>query len=79
MTEIEELKRSRTSLSAWKLHADSLVVLVNLGKHLAEGRDRLGSDVGVSQRTKSNSVPLYAAVEKLRERIAEAANLIAVA
>ena len=79
MTEIEELKRARTSVSAWKVHADSLVVLVDLGKHLAELRDRIGSDAGVSQRTKSNSAPLCASVEKLRERIAEAATLIAVA
>ena len=79
MTEIEELKRARTSVSAWKVHADSLVVLVDLGKHLAELRDRIGSDAGVSQRTKSNSAPLCASVEKLRERIAEAATLIVVA
>jgi len=37
-TEMEELKRSRNSHSVWKLHADSLVVLIDLAKRLAESR-----------------------------------------
>ena len=76
-TEIEELKRSRNSRSVWKLHADSLVVLIDLAKRLAEAVDRLA--LGISQQTESaaNSDPLHSSLEKLRERTAEAAKLIA--
>ncbi len=33
-TEMEELKRSQNSPSIWKLHADSLVVLIDLSNRL---------------------------------------------
>jgi hypothetical protein len=75
-TEMEELKRSRNSRSVWKLHADSLIVLVDLAKRLAEGLDRLGLIVNENPETKSNSEPLRASLEKLRERTTEAAKLI---
>ena len=75
-TEMEELKRSQNSPSVWKLHADSLVVLVDLGKRLAEGVDRLGLVGGEEPETKSNSEPLRASLEKLRARTIEAAKLI---
>jgi hypothetical protein len=35
-TEMEELKRSHNSPSIWKLHADSLVVLIDLSTKLSE-------------------------------------------
>ncbi len=81
-TEMEELKRSRNSPSVWKLHADSLVVLVDLAKRLAEGVDRLAvvigqSPSGQSAATPANRDPLRGSLEKLRERIAEASKLIA--
>jgi hypothetical protein len=76
-TEMEELKRSRNSRSVWKMHADSLVVLIDLGKHLAEGLDRLGLVISGNPEAKSKSEPLRASLEKLRERIGEAAKLIA--
>jgi flagellar biosynthesis/type III secretory pathway ATPase len=75
-TEMEELKRSRNSRSVWKLHADSLVVLVDLGKRLAEAVDRLALAVGEQAETQANSESLHNSLEKLRERIAEAARLI---
>jgi hypothetical protein len=75
-TEMEELKRSRNSRSVWKLHADSLVVLVDLGKRLAEAVDRLALAVGEHAETQANSESLHNSLEKLRERIAEAAKLI---
>jgi len=78
-TEMEELKRSRNSRSVWKLHADSLVVLVDLGKRLAEAVDRLALAVGEQAETQANSESLHNSLEKLRERIAEAAKLIALA
>jgi len=76
-TEIEELKRSRNSPSVWKLHADSLVVLMDLASRLGEGVKALAAD----QRPEIQSYrePLRSSIEKLRARSAEAAKLIAVA
>jgi hypothetical protein len=76
-TEMEELKRSRNSPSVWKLHADSLVVLVDLAKTLAEAVERLAVIPGGQAETQSNSEPLRISLEKLRECTAEAAKLIA--
>jgi len=76
-TETEELKRSRNSRSIWKLHADSLVVLVDLAKRLAEAVDRLALVIGQQAETQANSEPLRGSLEKLRERTTEAAKAIA--
>lgn len=76
-TEMEELKRSRNSPSVWKLHADSLVVLVDLAKRLAEAVDRLALVISQQAGTEANSEPLHNSLEKLRERTTEAAKLIA--
>jgi hypothetical protein len=76
-TEMEELKRSRNSHSVWKLHADSLVVLIDLAKRLAEAVDRLALTVGQQAETEANSEPLRNSLDKLRERTAEAAKLVA--
>jgi hypothetical protein len=76
-TEMEELKRSRNSRSVWKLHADSLVVLIDLAKRLAEAVDRLALTVGQQAETHADSEPLRNSLDKLRERTAEAAKLIA--
>jgi hypothetical protein len=75
-TEMEELKRSRNSPSVWKLHADSLVVLIDLAKRLAEAVDRLALAVGQQAETQKNSEPLRNSLDKLRERTTEAAKLI---
>jgi hypothetical protein len=75
-TEIEELKRSKNSLTVWKLHADSLVVLLEVGKRLAEDLNRFGSVGSKESDAESKSEPLRASFEKLRERTTEAAKLI---
>jgi hypothetical protein len=75
-TEMEELKRSRNSRSVWKLHADSLVVLVDLAKRLTEAVDRLGLTIGQQPETHANREPLRSSLDKLRERTAEATKLI---
>jgi hypothetical protein len=77
-TEIEELKRSRNSPSLWKLHADSLVVLVDLAKRLAEAVDRLAVVIGRHAEPPASGEPLYVSLEKLRERTVEAARLIGI-
>ncbi len=78
-TEVEELKRSQNSRSVWKLHADSLVVLVDLAKHLAQAVDRLALTVGQQAEAQASGEPLRNSLEKLRERTDEAAKLIAAA
>jgi len=81
-TELEELKRSRNSRSVWKLHADSLVVLVDLAQRLADAVDRLAlivgqQPIGQDLETQANSDTLHRSLENLRERAAEAAQLLA--
>ena len=78
-TEMEELKRSQNSPSVWKLHADSLVVLVDLGKRLAEAVDRQALAIGQQAETQANSEALHNSLEKLRERTDQAARLIGAA
>ncbi len=78
-TEMEELKRSQNSPSVWKLHADSLVVLVDLGKRLAEAVDRLALAIGQDAETQANAESLHNSLEKLRERTDEAARLVGAA
>lgn len=77
-TEIEELRRSRTSRSLWKLHADSLVVLIDLAKRLAEAVAQLAVSIGRQTSPHPCVEPLHNSLEKLRERTAGAAKLIAV-
>ena len=67
-TEMEELKRSRNSRSVWKLHADSLVVMIDLARRLAEGVDRLALAIGQPAEMQANDEPLHVALEKLRQR-----------
>ena len=78
-TEMEELKRSQNSPSVWKLHADSLVVLVDLGKRLAEAVDRQALAIGQQAETQANSEALHNSLEKLRERTDQAARLVGAA
>ena len=75
-TEIEEFKRSRNSRSVWKLHADSLVVLIDLGTRLREGVERFALVVGEEAEGPANGGDLRGSVEKLRARTDEAAKLI---
>ena len=77
-TEIEELKRSWSSRSLWKLHADSLVVLIDLAKRLAEAVAQLALSIGRQASSHPSVEPLHNSLEKLRERTAGAAKLIAV-
>ena len=81
-TELEELKRSRNSRSVWKLHADSLMVLIDLAQRLADAVGRLAFIIGqqpIDQdlETQANSQSLRSSLEKLRHRTAEAAQLLA--
>ena len=75
-TEIEELKRSRNSRSVWKLHADSLVVLVDMTQRFAEEVEGLALSIGQQLTMQTISNPLRGSLDKLRERVAEAMQLI---
>jgi hypothetical protein len=76
-TELEELKRSQNSRSVWKLHADSLVVLVDLAKRLAEAVNRLGVALDQQPEKQLSRECLDSSLERLRERTAHAVKLIA--
>lgn len=75
-TEIEELKRSQGSHSVWKLHADSLVVLVDMAKRLPEAVEHLATTIGLEPQAQARSNALQVSLEKLRERTAQAAKLV---
>jgi len=76
-TEIEELKRSLNSRSMWKLHADSLVVLADLAKRLPEAVHHLALAIGRQPEMQAPINALQVSLEKLRERTAQAAKLVA--
>jgi 3',5'-cyclic AMP phosphodiesterase CpdA len=76
-TEMEELKRAPRGSSVWKLHADSLVVLGDLAKHIPEAVARLTMTLAQSRAEQESNAALHAALEKLRERARQAATLVA--
>jgi hypothetical protein len=43
ITELEELKRANNSPSLWKLHADSLVTLLEIGNNAADNAERVST------------------------------------
>lgn len=67
-TELEELKRSHSSPSIWKLHADSLVVLLDLSKRLSEAVEGLALKTAQQPDMQSRSEGLRASLAKLCER-----------
>lgn len=66
-TELEELKRQGHSTSLWKLHADSLIVLLEIARSLAEQSERM-----IALANQHNGPEFAEAVQisldKLRER-----------
>jgi len=65
-TEIEELKRSQNSPSLWKLHADSLVVLLEIGRSLNENATRVLA-IARQQNETAQANALQSSVDKLRD------------
>jgi len=76
-TELEEFKRSQNSPSIWKLHADSLVVLLDLGKRLSEAVDRLALETGEQSDMQGKSEALRGSLGKLRERTDQVVKILA--
>jgi len=67
-TEVEELKRSQNSASVWKLHADALLVLLEIARTLAE---EAGTTVGLATERgemESQAEAIKASLQKLGER-----------
>lgn len=66
ITEWEELKRAGNSSSIWKLHADSLATLLEIGSNAAENAERVS--VMASQRGQKEHVEeIQTSLKKLRE------------
>jgi hypothetical protein len=76
-TELEELKRSQNSASVWKLHADALVVLLDLGKRLSEAVERLALEIGESPETQPRKEGLLESLGKLRQRTDQVVKILA--
>jgi len=76
-TEMEELKRVPHSGTVWKLHADSLAVLLDLAKHIPEAVDRLTSGPSHSPAAQEHNASLQASLEKLRSRTDQAVKILA--
>jgi hypothetical protein len=63
-TELEELKRSQSMSSLWKLHADALVVLLEIASTTTED----GIAVAKSADSNASAVAIHETVHKLRVR-----------
>jgi len=75
-TELEELKRSVSSPSIWKLHADSLVVLLDLARRLTDSVGQQVMGMGQDGEMQARSVALRKSLEKLRERTDQAVKIL---
>ena len=76
-TEMEEMKRATHSSTVWKLHADSLMVLLDMAKRIPEAVDRLTLTPAHWPSIPDSSDFLRASREKLRLRTSEAEKLVA--
>jgi hypothetical protein len=66
-TELEELKRAENSPSLWKLHADSLVTLLEVADALAESGSRVVAEAG-DPGDKAAGEAIRVSLQKLRHR-----------
>ncbi|MGA9814176.1 MAG: hypothetical protein WBQ64_15425 [Terriglobales bacterium] len=66
-TEMEELKRAENAPSLWKLHADSLLALMEVASALSEKASRVAAEAGASgNRAAGESVQI--SLQRLRHR-----------
>jgi hypothetical protein len=66
ITEWEELKRSAHSSSLWKLHADSLATLLEIGSNAAENAERV-SAMATQRGHRQHVEEIQSSLKKLRE------------
>ena len=76
-TELEELKRSQNSPSVWKLHADSLVVLLDMAQKISAAVKRVALETGDEPDIKSRSEGLTETHANLLKRTDEAVKILA--
>jgi hypothetical protein len=76
-TEIEELKRAPRGSTVWKLHMDSLAVLLDLARTLSEAIDRLVVKTTSASEAADGGFVMPDSAEKLKERTAEAGKILA--
>jgi hypothetical protein len=65
-TELEELKRSQSMSSLWKLHADALVVLLDIASTTTE--DAAGIAKTSEKSDASSAKAIHETIQKLRDR-----------
>ncbi len=65
-TELEELKRSQSMSSLWKLHADALVVLLEIASTTTEEAESVAKTAGSSDAASAKAIS--ETVQKLRNR-----------
>ena len=65
-TELEELKRSQSMSSLWKLHADALVVLLEIASTTTEEAEAVAKTAGSSDPASAKAIS--ETVQKLRDR-----------
>ena len=75
-TETEELKRSQNSPSVWKLHADSLVVLIEMARRVSEAVTQLTVVAG-QEKMPEKAAALRQSLEKLRARTDQVVKVLA--
>ncbi len=75
-TEMEELKRSQNSHSVWKLHADALVVLIEMARHVSEAVGPLAR-ISEQENIHEKGAALRQSLAKLRERTDQVVKILA--
>ena len=66
ITELEELKRANNSPSLWKLHADSLVTLLEIGGNATENAERV-SNLASQRGHRQQVEEIQTSLKKLRD------------
>lgn len=74
-TELEELKRSENSASLWQLHADCLIVLLEVARTLAEQCNRMVA-LATQHQGSEFAHAIQISLDKLRERSETAVSLL---
>ena len=65
-TELEELKRCGNSPSLWKMHSDSLIVLLEIARSVGESAGRV-ANLAAQQNQTAQSEAIQASLKRLRE------------
>ena len=66
ITELEELKRANNSPSLWKLHADSLVTLLEIAGNATENSERV-SNLASQRGHRQQVEEIQTSLKKLRD------------